>query len=637
MRQAIDHLGLLNLINGVVWEADAITGHSTFISERVEALFGYSSAEWLATPGFWKACLHPDDRQQTLTDRERLTRAGQPFELEYRMHAAEGRIVWVRDLITPVSERDVIVRVAGLMTDITAQKQGEAARLTSEEWFRALVQQSSDIVAVLDRGGYIRYASPSLHRVMGRDPGGLEGTDVLQTMHPDEHAEVRQTFATAVFGGSGATSRLTSRFQHADGHYRWMEWVATNRLEDPHVCGMVMNSRDVTERREAELALDQSRQTFQAVFDHSPDGIMLVDLDGDMPIVACNEVAASMNGYTVEELTGQSTYLITAGGEALLGQPGANDTFKQRIRDEGRVRMETIHRRKDGSEFPVEIHLAFVWIHGREMLMSLERDITERRAAAEALQASQSRLLASEKLASLGRLTAGLAHEINSPLAATMNSLHEAERLAREYHDSVGVPGVTEDDHREIAAELRNTLAEGVNSAGRIGEFIRAIRSHTRDSVTGVIPFNAVKLTTDTLTMIAHQARNANVSLLFEQPEDPVLLRGEPGRFTQVLTNLVVNGIHACEVSEERRVSVRFTDRGGHPVMEVEDTGTGIAPGVLPRIFDPMFTTKDVGKGTGLGLSILHDIVTGHFKGEIEISTAVGKGTTFAVQFPSQA
>ncbi len=93
--------------------------------------------------------------------------------------------------------------------------------------------------------------------------------------------------------------------------------------------------------------------------------------------------------------------------------------------------METMHRRKDGSEFPVEIHLAFVWVHGREMLMSLERDITERYAATEALRVSQSQLLASEKLASLGRLTAGLAHEINTPLAATMNSLYEAERLGQ--------------------------------------------------------------------------------------------------------------------------------------------------------------------------------------------------------------
>ncbi|GGO33954.1 PAS domain-containing sensor histidine kinase [Deinococcus humi] len=637
MTQATDLLGLLNAINGVVWQADPVREHTTFVSERVEALFGYTSATWLATPAFWEGHLHPEDREQTLADYERLVQMGRPFELEYRVRAFDDRVVWVRDYITPVIEGGVVIRMAGLTIDITSQKQTEAARLANEEWFRALVQQSSDIVTVVNRGGYIKYASPSLHRILGLEPEAIKGTDVLQAMHPDEHAEIRQMFAAAVFGGSGATSSLTSRFRHADGSYRWLEWVATNRLDDPHVRGMVMNSRDVTDRREADLALDQSRRTFQVLFDHSPDGIMLVDLDGDMPIVACNEVAASMNGYTVEELTGQSTYLITSGGEALRAQPGANDAFKQRIRDEGRVRMETMHRRKDGSEFPVEIHLAFVWIHGREMLMSLERDITERQAATDALQASQSRLLASEKLASLGRLTAGLAHEINSPLAATMNSLHEAAQLAKEYHDSVGAPGVNENDHREIATELRTILAEGVSSAGRIGEFIRTIRSHTRDTVTGVTTFNAVKLATDTLTMIAHQARNANVSLLFEQPKDQVLLRGEPGRFTQILTNLVVNGIHACELPGERRVSVRFVERGGDPVLEVEDTGTGIAPEVLPRIFDPMFTTKDVGKGTGLGLSILHDIVTGHFKGEIEVSTSVGKGTTFAVLFPSQA
>ncbi|MDV6374888.1 PAS domain S-box protein [Deinococcus arenicola] len=637
MTEATELLGLLNLINGVVWEAYPSTGHGTFISGSVETLFGYTSAAWIATPAFWESRLHLDDREQTLADYERLTQAGRPFELEYRMYAADGHVVWVRDHITPVIEGNTMVRVAGFMIDITAQKSMEDALLASEGRFRALVQQSSDIVTVVNRGGYITYASPSLHRILGLDPEAIKGIEVLQAMHPDEYAEIRQTFAAAVFGGSGATSSLTSRFRHADGSYRWLEWVATNRLDDPHVCGMVMNSRDVTDRREADLALAQSRQTFQVLFDHSPDGIMLADLDGDMPIVACNEVAASMNGYTVEELTGQSTYLITSGGQTLRNQPGMNDAFKQRIRSEGRVRMETMYRRKDGSEFPVELHLAFVWIQGREMLMSLGRDITERHAATEALRVTQSQLLASEKLAGLGRLTAGLAHEINTPLAATMNSLYEAERLAKEYHDSVGVPGVTEEDHREIATELRSILAEGVKSTGRIGEFLRTMRSHTRDTVTGVITFNAVKLVTDTLTMIAHQARNANVALLFEKPEDQVLVRGEPGRFTQVLTNLVVNGIHACESTAERRVSVRFVELGGHLTMEVEDTGTGIAPEVLPRIFDPLFTTKDVGKGTGLGLSILHDIVTGHFKGEIDVRTSVGKGTTFAVHFPLQA
>ncbi|MFB9993331.1 PAS domain S-box protein [Deinococcus oregonensis] len=629
-------LGLLNLINGAVWEADPSTGRVTFISERVEFLLGYTSTAWLAAPAFWESKLHPDDREQALADSERLAQAGQPFELEYRMHAANGRVVWIRDSITPVIERGALVRVAGIMVDVTAQKHKEAVLLASEGWFRSLVQQSTDIVIVVNRGGYVTYASPSLLPILGRIPEAFKGTDVLLATHPDEHAEIRQTFAVALWGGNGAASTSTNRFQNADGTYRWLDWVATNRLDDPHVRGIVLNARDVTERRAADLALDQSRQTFQVFFDHSPDGILLVGLDGEMPILACNEVAARMHGYTVEELAGQSTYLLMPGGEALRGQPGVNETFLAQIRDEGRVRMEIMHRRKDGIEFPVEIHLAFVWIQGQEMLMSLERDITERAVATEALRASQSRLLASEKLASLGRLTAGLAHEINTPLAATMNALHEAQRLAQEYHDSVGTPGVTEDDHREIATELRATLMEGVNSTGRIGEFIRTMRIHTRDTVSGVGTFNAVTLATDTLIMIAHQARNANVALLFEQSQDQVLLHGEPGRFTQVLTNLVVNAIHACEPSAghgKPSVSVRFTQHRDYHVMEVEDTGTGIAPEVLPRIFDPMFTTKDVGKGTGLGLSILHDIVTGHFQGEIEVSTTLGKGTTFAVHF----
>jgi signal transduction histidine kinase len=217
-----------------------------------------------------------------------------------------------------------------------------------------------------------------------------------------------------------------------------------------------------------------------------------------------------------------------------------------------------------------------------------------------------------------------------------MNSLREARELAQEYRDSVDVPTVTPDDHREIAGDLLRSISDGEASAARIGEFIRNMRSHTRDTVSGVQDFDAVKLAGDTLAMLAHQARSAQIALLLDQPKAPVTLRGEGGRFRQVVTNLVVNALHACE--ERGRpggsVTVSFETVGDQVLMRIADTGTGIPAEVLPNIFDPMFTTKEVGKGTGLGLSIIYDIVTGHFTGDIEVETQEGVGTTFIVHFP---
>ncbi|UQN08765.1 PAS domain S-box protein [Deinococcus sp. QL22] len=757
-------LGLLDLIHGVVWETDPTTWRNTFVSAQLGSVLGYTAEEWTSIPEFWDAHVHPTDLPRVRAETEEHLTRGRPYEIEYRFQTADGRWIWLRDYITPVMEDGRLIKLGGVMLDvteqkkndaslraaqdrfakvfaaspvgivltglhsgrvmesndaflkmlgvtrealigsdnatlnpwvnpadraemlrqmqdgplrdfetqhyhlptmtarsllvsaetldfggeevlllmaqdITARKEAEAAQALSENRFKALIQHSSDIVTVGNRGGYVIYTTPSMNTILGHAPEELVGKYIMDFMHPGDHAEIMRVYAEVVEGGAGTIRTCTNRFLHQEGHYVWMEWIASNRVADPHVRGVVMNARDVTERVTSDQALEESRRTFEALFEHSPDAILLVDFAGDMPILQCNEVAARMNGYTREEMIGQSTYVTLPDGEEFLGNPEGNEEFRALVRAGGSVHMETLHKRKDGSVFPVEIHLTLMTIGGREMMLSIERDITERKAAEEALASSQSRLLSSEKLASLGRLTAGLAHEINTPLASVMNALREARDYAQEYRDSVDVPTVTPDDHREIATDLLRVISEGEGSAARIGEFIRNMRSHTRDTVSGVQDFDGVKLAGDTLAMLAHQARNAKIALFLEQPKIPVTLRGEAGRFRQVVTNLVVNALHACE--ERGRpgssVTVSFEAEDGLVLMRVADTGTGIPADVLPKIFDPMFTTKAVGKGTGLGLSIIYDIVQGHFKGHIDVETEQGVGTTFVVHFPVPA
>ncbi|GGR19560.1 sensor histidine kinase [Deinococcus ruber] len=244
-------------------------------------------------------------------------------------------------------------------------------------------------------------------------------------------------------------------------------------------------------------------------------------------------------------------------------------------------------------------------------------------------------LVSSECLASLGRLTAGLAHEINTPLAATMNYHRVLNGLLSEYRDSASNSQITADDHREIAREALEALEEAGKTTARIGEFIRQMRGHTRNSASGTSTFDVFRLASDTLAMVAHEARSAGVALELEQPRNAVVLTGDPGRFTQVLTNVVINAIHACEGQPGRgRVLVRLS--GTDPLrVEVEDNGHGMSPEVMARIFEPMFTTKGVGKGTGLGLSIIHDIMESQFGGQITVQSQPERGRTFTAIFPA--
>jgi signal transduction histidine kinase len=260
----------------------------------------------------------------------------------------------------------------------------------------------------------------------------------------------------------------------------------------------------------------------------------------------------------------------------------------------------------------------------------LERRVLER---GKALEDSQSRLVASEKLASLGRLTAGLAHEINTPLAAAMHSLYQAQELSREYKSSLDVPSVSKDDHKEIAKDLEQNLSSAQMSLERLGEFVRRMRSQTRLSSNSET-FHPSQSIRDVVTVLQHRATAMNITLGLFEPNDVLTLHGDPTRFAQVVSNLLVNALDACEGKADGFVSVRLSGTDTEVRLEVHDNGVGITEDIKPKIFEPMFTTKEVGQGTGLGLAVVYDIVHGGFGGDIEVQSALGQGTTFTVRFP---
>ena len=272
-------------------------------------------------------------------------------------------------------------------------------------------------------------------------------------------------------------------------------------------------------------------------------------------------------------------------------------------------------------------------------LLNINNQLEERiEVRTKELEESRERLISSEKLASIGQLTAGLAHEVNTPLAASLNYLHQARSLADEYAQSVGNPSVTFEDHTEIAKELQKSLYDASTTLDRLGEFVRKMRNQTRFSSNEATLFDPVNVAQDTLSMLEHQAKNAKVLIALNPGIAGILLRGEPGRFTQVISNLVINAIHASEGKENARVDIVFDTRiqleQTELVLSVSDNGSGISDDILPKIFEPLFTTKPIGKGTGLGLSIIRDIVRGHFGGEVQIQTQVGTGTTFTLFLP---
>jgi C4-dicarboxylate-specific signal transduction histidine kinase len=253
------------------------------------------------------------------------------------------------------------------------------------------------------------------------------------------------------------------------------------------------------------------------------------------------------------------------------------------------------------------------------------------------LQRNQEGLIAAERMAAIGRLTAGVAHEMSSPLSATLCSLSELSELVEEHRGSIGDERIEEHDLRELNAEMQAALSLAQRGIDRAMAYLRGIKSHAREGDTRREAFDAAHAVEESLLLLAPAARAARCELRFEAPPHAIMLHGAAARLMQVITNLTANALDATADRGGGEVKLHLARRDDHVLLAVADGGGGIADDVLPRIFEPMFTTKPHGKGTGLGLSIADDIVRNEFEGGIAVRVDPGRGTTFELRLPGRA
>ncbi|MGB8932409.1 MAG: ATP-binding protein, partial [Anaeromyxobacteraceae bacterium] len=253
-------------------------------------------------------------------------------------------------------------------------------------------------------------------------------------------------------------------------------------------------------------------------------------------------------------------------------------------------------------------------------LAAANRELT---GSLRSLEETQHLLLHAGKMASLGQLAAGVAHEINNPLAYVLANVGFSLGLARDASPS---------------SELVQSLEGALNGIERIRRVVRDLSTFARPDDEGATPFADVAEAVRTSSMIAQTELRHRARLELDVQDVP-LVSGSPHRIGQVLLNLLINAAQAIPAGrvEENEVKVSVRPAGDHRVLiEVRDTGEGIDPAVLPRIFDPFFTTKPIGVGTGIGLSICHGIVT-NLGGEISVESRRGGGSVFRVLLPEAA
>jgi signal transduction histidine kinase len=260
----------------------------------------------------------------------------------------------------------------------------------------------------------------------------------------------------------------------------------------------------------------------------------------------------------------------------------------------------------------------------RRRTEALEQRNADLRQALEKLRRAQDELVRSEKLASMGRLVAGIAHEINNPVNAVINSLDPLEEIIRE----IAAAG-PKTDTAELARTAEEMLAVIQRGAARTKAIVQALHNYSRGDETVQREVNLARSLDDSLDLLRHRLRQVKI---IKQVDPAARILGFPGQIDQVLMNLVTNAAQAIG-EREGVIQVRAEVQNAEVVVTVADDGPGIPSDVLPRIFDPFFTTKDVGEGSGLGLSIVHGIVERH-GGRIAVDSQPGRGTTFKLHFP---
>lgn len=471
-------------------------------------------------------------------------------------------------------------------------RQAREALARSEVEFRRVIERCP-LGVMAFRNHNVVYVNDAGAKALGAERGDLVGRSVEDLM---------------THGDGDLTARRLERFERTEVPPPPMECTITRTNAAPMTAWVIpvtqalldgeratfMMFEDITERRAAEREL----RLTQFAIDHAADPALWLSRAGRIAYV--NHAACLMLGYPRNELEGKSVCEIDIAmvGTTPVGwAAGVTGTSK------------TLFRTASGRTVPVEVSTNVLSFDGEEFVVAFARDLSERERMAANLQKA-------DRLASVGSLAAGVAHEINNPLAyviANLEVLHE------------DLNGMTV----EGGDVMRRSLREALDGADRVRRIVGDLKSFARaddDEVQAVDVHEVIDAAADIASNeIRHRAE------LVRQYGDVPRVRGNPGRLTQVFLNLLVNAAHAIDEGQpQQRITIRTREQSDGVMVEVSDTGSGISDEMVDRIFDPFFTTKPLGMGTGLGLSICHGIINA-LGGEIRVDTHQGEGSTFRV------
>jgi two-component system cell cycle sensor histidine kinase/response regulator CckA len=374
----------------------------------------------------------------------------------------------------------------------------------------------------------------------------------------------------------------------------------------PQMLERVLNQWQIRAKAQQSLReLEESEEKYRTLFDHAGDAILIHDLD--LRMLAVNPMACDRLGYTQAELLSMSIRQL----DSVEDLPLVSERVS-RLMDQGFFAFETRHLCKDGSFVPMEVHSRRISWGGHPAIMSICRDLTERKRAEEEQLQLRERMNQMQKLEALGILVAGVAHNLNNVLAAIMATASTRERLAKDPKD-------------QEAFRIIDT------SCARGRDVVKSLMHFAKPTLTNQASFDLNGILSEVRMLLESTTRN-HIQIVELSAREPAWVFGDAGSISNALMNLCLNALDAMPHGGRLTLRILLTEDGWIELL-VEDCGEGMSPEVLSRAMEPFYTTKPVGKGTGLGLSMAHGIVKAH-GGSMEIVSQKGQGTTVRWRLP---
>lgn len=504
--------------------------------------------------------------------------------------------------VAPLLDESSVTHLVISLRDVTNEAVARDESAAANARYRDLVEAAADAIVTLDTRGLFTSINPAMETLTGHGRDAILGRNYVPFLEPVESAQVEREFEAAV---SGDLRRFELHLVRADGERRLIAVALTPMRRAGVVVGVLAIARDVSEERGQAAALVTAEARYTRLVDAAEDAIACVDEEGNF--TAVNRALEQVLGKSRTELLGRHFMDVVLEDE----RPPMWQAFVQALAG-ARLRRTIRFIRRDGVVGYTSMVTAPIIENGRVTgVLGIARDVTEERLLLE-------QAIRQDKMAAMGELVGGVAHEVNSPLTSILAYAQVLER------------GVLEGEERQTAIE---TIGKEARRAARI---VGKLLSFARQGGPERMPSDINQVVRDTIDLRRYALKMQEIKLTVSLAPDLPMVEADPFQLQQVFINLLSNAEQAVgDMPGERRITVSTEVRGDRLVATISDNGPGIAPETLPHIFNPFFTTKPRGSGTGLGLSISDGIIHEH-RGTLRVRSEPGAGATFEIELPLQ-